>query len=155
LPGLVEEAGVETGNLAPVISQADLEGGIERPLRPAVAPVPAHRSGIQVGRKLRDQPGGVAAQKGEANTVGGQPIRQRGQRMVQPPFQRAAKGATVAAFIKHIDAGHWCAERGSMGEGGIVGNPEVVAEPDKRRICAHRARNMLDGVIKVDMADEP
>ena len=68
------------------------------------------------------------------------------QRVMQPPARRAAERADARAFlIEAIDEGErsFAVDRG--GEGGIVGEAEVVAKPDKGRgggrggACGHVA----------------
>jgi hypothetical protein len=66
---------------------------------------------------------------------------ERGERAVQPPARGAAERADAGRLLVehvHADDRRAAFERGVQGR--MVGDPEVVAEPDDRRCVAHARR---------------
>ena len=133
LPGLAKELGVEAFRCDPGLGQGlgDCVVGI---CRVAVAAVPVHGGRVHLARQSGDGGQGRSAPEYEASAalpdIGGQRL----ETMVQPPARGAATlPDTLVAVVEHIDADDRLAPLHARMQRAIVGETQILAEPDDGR----------------------
>ena len=112
--------------------------------------VPEHGVGAGLARELGDDPSRRPRAQHQRHTERAEPFLQRAQRLRQPPARRAAertrgRGAECRALlVEHVEADHRRAGRRSGVQGGMIGKPQIVAEPDDAGsggVAGHRTVN--------------
>ncbi len=140
LPRFGEKRGVEALDLAALFTQRRFQSRVERDFRAAIAPAPENLFYSRGARDLREQPFGRAAQKMQFGAARRQIVFERRQGAVEPPAARPARRAQTGAFlVKHIKAEQRQAARRRRRQSGMVGDAEVVAEPDEGGRLRHGA----------------
>jgi hypothetical protein len=103
---------------------------VQRPVRLApmrlVSAGAMHRSQPMRARQPGDDLHRIAPAQGESAAPRGDSLRQRGQRMMQPPAAGRAR-----LFIENIEQQQRLAAGRRRVQGGVVGEAQIVAEPDE------------------------
>ncbi len=138
LPGLAEQIRAEALGHQATAGEAGLDGLIDSDAARIVAAVPQHGVRARLGDELVDDLIGRAATQDEALAQSLKALGERTQALGEPPAGRAAERALpVSRFLQHIEADDRRAARRRPGQGRIVGEAEVVAEPDDGRRLRH------------------
>ena len=131
-PGLEQKLTIEALDPQAIGCQRRLYGRVDRNGRGLIAPRPEGAGGASSPRHRRHNLARASLENVEAPADGGQGFVQSRQTVMQPPARRAAKGANTCAFlIKDIDAEHWSAAGHRRGKSRLIGEPQVIPQPDK------------------------
>ena len=89
-----------------------------------------HRRAQLRGQGPHDRPGPAAAQDQLAAALGNA-AAQTHEAVMKPPALRRAHAPVAGRFIIQHDQRHDWAAFGSGNQGGVIGEAQIVAEPDK------------------------
>ncbi len=96
-------------------------------------PVPEHRPRADLAGEGGDHLGRGAAAQHEHRSLLTQPLAEFGERVVQPPARGAAERTDAGGdLVEHEDRDHRLAPVGGGAQRRVVGQAQVVAEPDER-----------------------
>ena len=133
LEGLDEDIGRKTSGNHARLLRAGLGGGVDLPFGRRVAPVPEHRGRPGPFHLAEQRRKRGAGRRPQLDPDPGEVLGQCPQRAVQPPAGGSADGAQRGVRLVDVDRAHLAALLEGRRQGGIVRDPEVVAEPDEAR----------------------
>ena len=158
-PRFVQQRGGEGDRLETIVAERLLERRVDPPLGAAVASVPEDRIDAGLGDHLGDHPLGGPSSQHERGAVLSDPLTEFGEGVVQPPARGPTQGTHAGRFlVQYVEEDDGLAAIHSRAQSGVVGEPEVVAEPDEgcrahagivgpRRARAQPVAPMAPGVV--------
>jgi hypothetical protein len=146
-PGLVQEVAVEAldGDIAP--GECNFQRRVDLATLCVVAAVPVDAVGFHGGRQFGDHVRAGAVQECQSSPMLGQRFVQGLQRAVQPPPRGAAQGTdSTRPFIMDVDADQRAPGSRGRVQRGIIGEAQIVAEPNNCGIHVFHTRARACGV---------
>ena len=135
---LVEQVRVETRRRPAPRPDLGLERRVDRPFRPADAPVPEDRVGAALRHDRRHDDLRRPAAQHQPSAARGDARGERGEGVVQPPARRRAERAQAGRdLVEDMEEDDRPPRPRRRVEGGIVGEPQVVAQPDENGSSGH------------------
>jgi len=131
-PGFGQQRAIETACIKAVLAQRRLDRLVALNDRGLVKSVPVHRLGAAIPHQLQQGVQTAAATNDQCTAPGPQLMRQRRQRMVQPPATGSSR--RPLAFLigcVDVDRNHPLVLRQCGEQSRVVGQSQVSSEPDQ------------------------
>ena len=130
-PGFEQKGGVERMRLHPVLAAVRLDLSVPLGGAGIVEAVPCDRLRLRLPRKRGDRPFGRAATENQGAVQALQSLAESGKTSMQPPARGRAE--TAVAGFQDEDRNDRSPGIGGPRERGIIGKPQIPAEPDEYR----------------------
>jgi hypothetical protein len=129
LPGFVQQVPGVAGGRDPRVAKPRFHRGVARHGVGRVEPRPVHRCCAGLPGQLRQNLAGVSAPQDKPAAHGPQPCIECGDRQTEAPARRGADRLCLG--VEDEDRNYWAASGQRRGQGRMIGEAQVAAEPDE------------------------